>query len=62
MCLAEGRLPDSAGSAFRDFCRILEASFHFEFHGVLERLKNRYSPFDPDAETRAPFPRPTGMP
>jgi hypothetical protein len=52
MCLTEGRLPDSAGSAFRDFCRILEALFHFEFHRVLERLKDSYAPFDPDADTR----------
>ena len=52
MCLAEGRLPDSVGSAFRDFCRILEAFFHFEFHRVLERLKDCYAPFDPDADTR----------
>jgi hypothetical protein len=52
MCLAEGRLPDSVGSAFRDFCRILEAFFHFEFHRVLERLKDCYAPFDPDTDTR----------
>ncbi len=52
MCLTEGRLPDSAGSAFRDFCRLLEALFHFEFHRVLERLKDGYAPFDPDADTR----------
>ena len=52
MCLTEGRLPDSAGSAFRDFCRLIEAIFHFEFHRVLERLKNCYAPFDPDADTR----------
>lgn len=51
-CLTEGLLPDSAGSVFRDFCRILEAFFHFEFHRALERLKDCYAPFDPDADTR----------
>jgi hypothetical protein len=37
---------------FRQLCRIVEASFHFEFHRRLEALKNAYAPFDPDADTR----------
>lgn len=38
---------------FRQCCRMLEATFHFEFHQKLEELKNAYAPFDPDADTRA---------
>ncbi|GBD35027.1 hypothetical protein HRbin36_00131 [bacterium HR36] len=33
---------------FRQFCRLVEAIFHFEFHSRCERLKALYAPFDPD--------------
>jgi hypothetical protein len=33
---------------FRQFCRLVEAIFHFEFHSRLERIKALYAPFDPD--------------
>jgi len=36
---------------FRQFARMLEATFHHEFHNQLEQLKDAYAPFDPDAET-----------
>ncbi len=34
---------------FRELCRILEATFHFQYHTDLEDLKNAYAPFNPDA-------------
>lgn len=52
MCLLDDRLPEGQPPAFREFCRILEALLHYEFHRVLENLKNCYAPFNPDADTR----------
>ena len=52
MCLLDNRLTDSQKNAFNDLCRVLEAIFHYEFHRVLENLKNCYAPFNPDADTR----------
>ncbi len=51
MCLRHDRLPESQQPAFRDFCRVLEALLHYEFHRVLENLKTCYAPFNPDADT-----------
>jgi hypothetical protein len=31
---------------------LLAATFHFEYHRLLEELKNQYSPFDPDEVTK----------
>lgn len=36
---------------FLALCRLLEATFHFEYHRELEALKDAYSAFDPDADT-----------
>ncbi len=41
----------TAGEQFRNFCRLLSASFHFQYHRELEQLKDAYAPIDPDAET-----------
>ncbi len=38
---------------FRLFSQLLSARYHYEFHRHLERLKNAYAPFDPDADTRS---------
>src|SRR5262249_9645880 len=34
------------------FCTLIAAVFHFEYHQKLEELKNDYAPFDPDAVER----------
>jgi hypothetical protein len=52
MCAGDSRMPEGDADEFRDFCRILEALFHFEFHQRLETLKNCYAPFNPDTDTR----------
>ena len=39
---------------FRQFCRLVSATFHFEYLAKLEELKDAYAPFDPDADTRRP--------
>ena len=55
MCIKEGQLTDAEVKAFREYCQILEAIFHFEFHRRLEKLKTCYGPFNPDADTRRAF-------
>ena len=52
MCIKYTRLSKAEMKEFREFCRILEALFHFEFHTRLEKLKDDYGPFNPDADTR----------
>jgi hypothetical protein len=52
MCADESKLTPDKVSAFREFCQILEAIFHYEFHKTLEQLKTCYAPFNPDADTR----------
>jgi hypothetical protein len=36
---------------FRQFCRLVAATFHFEYHERLRKLKDDYAPFDPDRVT-----------
>ena len=52
MCCNDPRMQTGDAEEFREFCQILEALFHFEFHQHLETLKNCYAPFNPDADTR----------
>jgi hypothetical protein len=58
LCLADRQLDERAGVQFREFCEILAAFYHLRAHAQLERLKEHYAPFDPDAETR-PLQRPS---
>lgn len=51
LCADDSRLSAADRPAFRDFCRILESVFHFEFHSELQKLKQHHAPFDPDADT-----------
>jgi hypothetical protein len=43
----------AAGRQFRAFSELLSATFHFEYHRLLEQLKDVYAPFDPDAVTHS---------
>ena len=38
---------------FRQFARLLGATYHFQYQQKLEELKTAYAPFDPDADTRS---------
>ena len=38
--------------SFEQFCDLLAATIHFEYHDLLESLKNDYAPFDPNADTK----------
>ena len=55
MCMQDAQQTGAEVKGFRDFCQILEALFHFEFHARLEKLKTCYGPFNPDADTRRIF-------
>ncbi len=37
---------------FRQFCRLVMATVHFEYNQRLDELKDAYAPFDPDRDTR----------
>ena len=53
MCLQDNRLTTAADD-FRQLSYMLDQIFHFEFHQVIEALKNAYADLDPDADTRSP--------
>jgi len=52
MCLQENQLRGQEDD-FRQLCHMLGSVFHFEFHQVVEALKENYAPIDPDADTRS---------
>ena len=52
MCLESGLVTKDTETDFHDFRRILEALLHFEYHQLLEALKDAYAPFNSDADTR----------
>jgi hypothetical protein len=51
LCQDRGMDAEAAGQ-FRQLCDLLSATFHFEYHKLLEELKNEYAPFDPDEITK----------
>ncbi len=53
MCLRDRKLV-TEGEEFYQFGYMLEQIFHFEFHQVVEALKNTYADTDPDTDTRRP--------
>lgn len=58
LCIADGRLLAADVPKFRAFCDILSAYYHFQFHKDLEHLKDNFVPFNPDSETKPPYPLP----
>lgn len=38
---------------FRQFCQLVEATIHHEYHSRLAELKTAYAPFDPDSDAAA---------
>ena len=51
MCMTEGGFSEEQQIQFREFCRLLQSVYHFEFHQRLERLKDAYAPLNPDRDT-----------
>ena len=59
LLLHDKQLPADQREPFRQFCRLVGATFHFEYLAKLDELKDAYAPFDPDADTKeakAPYP------
>ena len=52
LLLRDKQLPAEQREPFRQFCRLVSATFHFEYLAKLEELKDAYAPFDPDADTK----------
>lgn len=52
LLLSDKKLPLDAREDFKQFCKLISAVFHFEYLERLERLKDAFAPFDPDAQTR----------
>jgi hypothetical protein len=52
LLVSQPDFPAERREDFRQFCRLVIATYHFEYHKTLEELKNAYAPFDPDADTR----------
>jgi hypothetical protein len=50
---ADNTLKPHDRDLFRQFCRLVMATLHFEYNSRLEKLKDAYAPFDPDRDTRA---------
>lgn len=51
MCISTGDLSADDQVGFRDFCKLLQSVFHFEYHDTLETLKDLYAPVNPDRDT-----------
>ena len=52
LLLHDKQLPAQRREPFRQFCRLVSATFHFEYQAKLDDLKNAYAVFDPDADTK----------
>jgi hypothetical protein len=50
---SDADFPRDVKDPFRQFCRLVTATFHFEYQQRLEELKDAYAPFDPDADTKS---------
>ena len=50
-CCENEELSKSNQASFKALCQILGSTLHFEFHHILEKLKDNYAPFAPNADT-----------
>ncbi len=55
LCGDKGLAREDA-ETFRQFCRLVIATYHFEYNQKLQELKDEYAPFDPDSVTRTVTP------
>lgn len=53
MCVNDSRLSKQDQTSFREFCHVIDCMIHFEYHRQLEKLKDCYAPFNPDADTQS---------
>ena len=52
LCVEDGKLQGAEVKKFREFCEIVSAYYHFDFHQVLEGIKNNFAHLDPDTDTK----------
>ena len=52
LCISDGQLSVDQQATFREFCDILSAYYHFQFHSYLETIKYNFEPFNPDSITK----------
>lgn len=52
LCIEDEKLDSEKAIKFREFCEVLSAYYHFKLHHTLESLKNNFTPFDPDTDTK----------
>ncbi|MCA8997301.1 MAG: DUF3754 domain-containing protein [Planctomycetaceae bacterium] len=52
MCLHDGGLPADQHQPFRELCEILTAYLHFDFRQFGDAVREHYTWFDPDRDTR----------
>ena len=53
ICLSDGQLDHEEQQKFRDFCTLISAYYHFQFHSLLEEVKSNYAPFNPDLSNKS---------
>lgn len=51
--LLAGQCDPGEAALFRRLCQLLTDRVHVEFYRLFDKLKDDYSPFDPDADTKA---------
>jgi hypothetical protein len=51
MC-SQKLIDENSTHSFKQFCQLLSSIMHFDYHELLESLKNNYAPFDPNADTK----------
>lgn len=50
-CIEDGRLSCEQLNEFRTLCQLIISTLHFEYHQILEELKDSYAPFEPNSDT-----------
>ncbi|MBL4631771.1 MAG: DUF3754 domain-containing protein [Paraglaciecola sp.] len=50
-CVDDGRLSSEQTGEFKTLCQLIVSTLHFEYHQILEELKDNYAPFDPNFDT-----------
>lgn len=52
LCIEDGKFNKEEQKKFREFCEIVSAYYHFDFHKILENLKKNFIPYAPDLDTK----------
>ncbi len=53
LCVSDSSFDESQAEKFREFCNLLAAYYHFQFHRYTRTILDNYAPFDPDRTTVA---------